>query len=92
MSGEPQWHFDCSSIRGARDTGDDNITSCSRFSVTVVRTVTGDKGDAVFPRCVASFFWEAGPRHIRFPRFFGNAWRISQHRRSEIEPLIEHHT
>ena len=41
---------------GARETGDGNITSCSRLSVTVVRTVTEDKGDAVFPRCVASFF------------------------------------
>ena len=53
----PSWRLDCSTLNGARDTGDDNIiTSCSRFSVTVVRTVTRDKGDAVFPRCVASFF------------------------------------
>ena len=43
MSVESQWHLDCSAIRGARDTGDDNITSCSRFSVAVVRTVTGHK-------------------------------------------------
>ena len=56
MSAVRSWHLDCSTVGGARDTGDDYITSCSRFLVTVVRTVTGNKGDAVFPRCVASFF------------------------------------
>ena len=62
MSASRQWHFDCLRVDGARDTGDGNITSCSRFSVTVVRTVTRDKGDAVFPRCVASFFPRASPK------------------------------
>jgi hypothetical protein len=56
MSALDQWPLDCSMQGGARDKGDGNITSCSRFSVTVVRTVAGNKGDAVFPRCVASFF------------------------------------
>jgi hypothetical protein len=37
------WHLDCSKLSGARDTGDGNITSCSRFSVAVVRTATGHK-------------------------------------------------
>src|SRR5438128_9760922 len=43
MSAGPSWHLDCSGVGGARDTGDGNITSCSRLSVTVVRTVTGHK-------------------------------------------------
>ena len=43
MSAAISWHLDCLRLDGARDTGDDNITSCSRFSVTVVRTVTRDK-------------------------------------------------
>jgi hypothetical protein len=43
MSARPKWHLDCSNTDGARDTGDDNITSCSQFLVTGVRTVTGNK-------------------------------------------------
>jgi hypothetical protein len=43
MSARFHWHHDCSSMCGARDTGDDNITSCSRFTVAVVRTATGNK-------------------------------------------------
>jgi hypothetical protein len=43
MSPSRHWHLDCTSLSGARDTGDDNITSCSRFSVAVVRTATGHK-------------------------------------------------
>src|SRR6185295_4722554 len=43
MSDGPAWHLGCTCSGGARDTGDDNITSCSRFLVAVVRTATGNK-------------------------------------------------
>ncbi len=56
MSAVFSWHLDCSGSSGARDTGDDNITSCSRFSVTVVRTVTGKQRRRSIPTLRRLFF------------------------------------
>ena len=50
------WHSACSRISGARDTGDDNITSCSRFYGYCGEDSNRKQGDAVIPRCVAYFF------------------------------------
>src|SRR5689334_23007735 len=71
MSPPSTWHRDCSVIGGARDTGDDNITSCSRFSVTVVRTVTGHKAmrssHAASPIFLPTEPCSPHPRHLDMP-------------------------
>jgi hypothetical protein len=56
MSAGFQWHLDCSCSGGARDTGDDNITSCSRFLVAVVRTATGKQRRRSIPTLRRLFF------------------------------------
>ena len=56
MSNGRFWHADCTSVSGARDTGDGNITSCSRFFGYRGEDGNRTKGDAVIPRCVAYFF------------------------------------
>src|SRR5256714_15395713 len=72
MSAVATWHRDCSGVGGARDTGDDNITSCSRFSVTVVRTVTGHKAmqssHAASPIFLPRERFSADSRHLDTPR------------------------